>query len=214
MDYSLFANVLAFDATYQKRKYNTPLVIFSGVNHHNKSVIFASAIVGDETQESYIWVLENFLEAMGDKCPMSMITDSDLYMRNSIRRVFPDAYHRLCAWHLIRNTTTNIKNLQFVEKFKRCMLGDIDVDDFDRKWLELLSEFGLEENSWMLEMYEKRKMWVAAHFKGKFFACFPTFSRCEGLHSEFGKYVSVLSNLVCFFATIFSLAKSLEVQRN
>jgi len=69
MDYSLFGDVLAFDATYQKIKYNTPLVIFSSVNHHNKSVIFTSAIVGDETQESYVWVLEKFLEAMDGKCP-------------------------------------------------------------------------------------------------------------------------------------------------
>jgi len=133
----------------------------------------------------------------------SVITDGDLSMRSAIREVFPDAYHRLCAWHLIRNATTNIKSLQFVEKFKRCMLGDIEVDDFDRKWLELLSEFGLEGNSWMLEMYEKRKMWAAAHFRGKFFAGFRTTSRCEGLHSEFGKYVSVLSNLVCFLLQYF-----------
>jgi len=35
MDYTVFGDVLAFDATYKKIKYNTPLVIFSGVNHHN-----------------------------------------------------------------------------------------------------------------------------------------------------------------------------------
>jgi len=49
MDYSLFGDVLAFDATYQKIKYNMSLVIFSGVNHHNQRVIFCSAIVGDKT---------------------------------------------------------------------------------------------------------------------------------------------------------------------
>jgi transposase-like protein len=31
---------------------------------------------------------------------VSVITDGDLAMRNAIRRVFPNAHHRLCAWHL------------------------------------------------------------------------------------------------------------------
>jgi len=83
------------------------------------------------------------------------------------------------------------------------MLGDVDVDVFERKWEELVSEFGLEENLWMLEMYKKRKMWAIAHMRGKFFAGFRTTSRCEGLHSEFGKYVYVLSNLVDFLQQFF-----------
>ncbi|XP_039684281.1 protein FAR1-RELATED SEQUENCE 5 [Medicago truncatula] len=203
MDYSLFGDVLAFDATYRKIKYNTPLVIFSGVNHHNKSVIFGSAIVGEETEDSYVWLLENFLEAMDGKCLVSVITDGDLSMRNAIGRVFPDAHHRLCAWHLIRNATSNVKNLQFVVKFKRCMLDDIDVDEFDRRWEELLHEFGLYGNRWMLEMYEKRDKWATAHIRGKFYAGFWTTSRCEGLHSEFGKYVNVLSNFVDFLNQFF-----------
>jgi hypothetical protein len=203
MDYSVFGDVLAFDATYRKIKYNTPLVIFSGVNHHNQSVIFASAIVGDETEDTYVWLLQNLVEAMGGKLPVSVITDGDLAMRNAIRRVFPDAHHRLCAWHLIRNATSNIKITKFVSKFKHCMLGDFDVDEFDCKWEALVSEFGLEENLWILEMYEKRKMWATAHIRGKFFAGFRTTSRCEGLHSEFRKYVSVLSNLLDFLQQYF-----------
>jgi hypothetical protein len=203
MDYSIFGDVLAFDATYKKIKYNTPLVIFSGINHHNQSVIFGCAIVGDETKEAYIWLLENFLEAMGGKCPVSIITDGDLAMRNAIEKVFPEAHHRLCAWHLIRNATSNIKNPQFVQKFKHCLLGDVDVDVFERKWDELVTEFGLEENLWMSEMYTKRKMWATAHIRGKFFAGFRTTSRCEGLHSEFGKYVSVLTNLRDFLQQFF-----------
>ena len=34
-DYSLFGYGLAFDATYKRNKYMCPLVVFSGVNHHN-----------------------------------------------------------------------------------------------------------------------------------------------------------------------------------
>jgi len=109
--------------------------------------------VGDETEATYVWLLENFVEAMGGKCPVSVITDGDLSMRNAIKKVFPELHHRLCAWHLIRNATSNIKNPHFVQKFKQCLLGDVDVDVFERKWDELVTGFGLEGNLWMLEMY-------------------------------------------------------------
>ncbi|CAK8540948.1 unnamed protein product [Lathyrus sativus] len=96
-NYSIFGDVLAFDATYRKIRYNTPLVMFSGVNHHNQNIIFASATVGDEIEESYVWLLETFLEAMGGKYHVYVITDSDLAMRNAIKKVFPNAHHSLCA---------------------------------------------------------------------------------------------------------------------
>lgn len=67
---------------------------------------------------------------MGGKAPMSVITDGDMAMRNAIRTIFPNAQHRLCAWHLIRNATTNVKNPKFVSKFKQCMLGDLDAKEF------------------------------------------------------------------------------------
>lgn len=44
-------------------------------------------------------------------------------------------------------------------------------------------------------MYQKRKMWAASHICGEFFAGFRTTSRCEGLHSEFGKNVNYQNNL-------------------
>lgn len=197
-DYSVFGDVLAFDATYKKNKYLCPLVVFSGVNHHNQSIIFASAIVGNETEETYVWLLNEFLSAMGGKCPMSVITDGDLAMKNAIKKVFPHAHHRLCAWHLIRNATSNIKNPKFVAKFKNCMLGDYDVGEFRQRWESLVAEFGLEDNSWVSDMYDKRKMWATAHIRGNFFGGFRTTSRCEGLHSEFGKYVNIRNNLVDF----------------
>ncbi|KAL4343573.1 hypothetical protein AHAS_Ahas11G0091900 [Arachis hypogaea] len=34
-DYQLFGDVLAFDSTYRSNKYKKPLVVFSGLNHHN-----------------------------------------------------------------------------------------------------------------------------------------------------------------------------------
>ncbi|KAG5088270.1 hypothetical protein JHK86_000882 [Glycine max] len=49
-------------------------------------IVFGAAIVTDETEETYVWLLQQFLEAMKGKAPCSIITNGDLAMRNTITR--------------------------------------------------------------------------------------------------------------------------------
>ncbi|RYR14612.1 hypothetical protein Ahy_B04g071242 [Arachis hypogaea] len=53
LDYGLFGEVMAFDVTYRKNKYMCPLVVFSGVNHHNQTIEFAVALVANENEQTY-----------------------------------------------------------------------------------------------------------------------------------------------------------------
>ncbi|KAH1198912.1 Protein FAR1-RELATED SEQUENCE 5 [Glycine max] len=63
------------------------------VNHHNNTIVFATALVTNETEETYVWLLEQFLKEMKGKHPSSVITDGDLPMR-AIRIVFPRTHHQ------------------------------------------------------------------------------------------------------------------------
>ncbi|KAI5430014.1 hypothetical protein KIW84_034550 [Lathyrus oleraceus] len=63
-NYELFGDVLSFDATYNKNKYRCPFVVFTVVNHHNQTIIFATAIVSNEVEGTYVGLLEQFLVAM------------------------------------------------------------------------------------------------------------------------------------------------------
>ncbi|KAL4365203.1 hypothetical protein AHAS_Ahas07G0082600 [Arachis hypogaea] len=74
-DYSLFGDVLAFDATYKRNKYMCPLVVFSGVNHHNQTIIFATALICEEEKDTYRWLLQQLKVAMNGKALVSVITD-------------------------------------------------------------------------------------------------------------------------------------------
>ncbi|XP_025607743.1 protein FAR1-RELATED SEQUENCE 5-like [Arachis hypogaea] len=187
LDYRLFGDVIAFDATYKKNKYSCPLVIFSGVNHHNQTIIFAAALIADETTDTYIWLLRQLMFAMRGKTPTSIITDGAMTMRNAGRDVFPEVRHRLCAWHLIRNATSNVGNPSFTSKFRKIMLGDYEIPVFKLKWVQLIEEFGIEDKPWVINMYEEKHMWGTAYLREKFFADFRTTSRCEGLHSVVGR---------------------------
>lgn len=157
MNFQIFGDVLAFDATYRKNKYNCPFVIFSGVNHHNQTIVFATGIVTRETEETYVWLLEQFLIAMKGKHLLSVITDGDLAMRNAIKRIFPNAHHRLCAWHLLRNASSNVGIPEVMSYLKKCMLGDLEVSVFEKLWAEMVQKFGLQDNNWINEMYEKKR---------------------------------------------------------
>lgn len=50
-------------------------------------------------------------------------------------------------------------------------------------------------------------MWATAYLRGNFFCGFWTTSRCEGLHSEFGRYVNGKTNLVDFLKHFFKWLK-------
>ncbi|KAG4949956.1 hypothetical protein JHK86_043195 [Glycine max] len=196
--YEVFGDVLIFDATYKKNKYLCPFVVFSGVNHHNQTIVYGTAIMTDETEETYVWFLEQFLEAMKGKTPCSIITDGDLAIRNAITRVMPGVFHRLCAWHLLSNALSHVRDKQVLKWLKKLMLGDFEVIEFEEKWTEMVATFQLEDNSWIAELYEKRMKWSPAHLRDNFFAGIRTTSRCEAFHAHVAKYVHSRTNLTDF----------------
>ncbi|XP_016173424.1 protein FAR1-RELATED SEQUENCE 5-like [Arachis ipaensis] len=188
-DYNVFGDVLGFDATYGRNKYKCPLVIFSGVDHHMRTVVFGCAILSNESEASYVWLLRLFLKAMKGKQSKSVITDGDLAMKSVVSTVFPGAHHRLCIWHLLRNATARVGRHGFLRKFHLCLMGDLEVDEFERIWTESVADHGFEDHPWIVEMYAKKHSWSNAHIRGKFFAGLKTTSRCEALNMQLGKFI-------------------------
>ena len=60
-----FSEVLLVDTTYGTNEFRYPLVNFVGVDNHGFSFLAASAIVLDETKESFKDILSQFLSMMG-----------------------------------------------------------------------------------------------------------------------------------------------------
>ncbi|KAL4336940.1 hypothetical protein AHAS_Ahas12G0060400 [Arachis hypogaea] len=188
-DYKIFGDVLAFDATYGRNKYNLPVIVFFGVNHHNQTCVFGAAMVSSETQAAYVWVLGRFLECMGGKAPKAVITDGDRAMRLAIQEVFPEAHHRLCAWHLLKNATVNVCKPRFTTLLRNCMLADVEVEEFERQWEAMMDECRVWEVEWVKDLYAKKMSWAMAYICGCFYAGLRTTSRCESLHAKMGRFV-------------------------
>ena len=103
-----------------------------GVNHHHQTVVFGSALLIDESVGTYELVLETFLITMMNRKPISVVTDGDRAMCKAIKKVLPDACHRLCSWHLQQNAFTNVHIKDFTSIFARCMFMRGSAEDFEK----------------------------------------------------------------------------------
>ncbi|KAE8659294.1 hypothetical protein F3Y22_tig00116964pilonHSYRG00565 [Hibiscus syriacus] len=183
-DYTCFGDVIAFDTTYKYNLYGRPIMAIVGVNHHHNTIVFATAIIADETSQSFEWVLHNFLEAMMNKSPISVVTDGDRAMQRAIKSVIPYAKHRLCSWHLSRNAQANIGDPKFTAAFSKCMASWWTTKEFDIQWRSIVSEFNVQKNPWVIEKGNTRHLWAQAYLTGHFFANIRSTQRCESMNAS------------------------------
>ncbi|XP_048540274.1 protein FAR-RED IMPAIRED RESPONSE 1-like [Triticum urartu] len=88
-DYVDYGDVTVFDSTYRMTRYGMPFIPFVGLNNHRCTTVFGCALVSDETEDTYVWLLQTFLRAHCQKRPRSVITDGDAAMIKAIRKTVP-----------------------------------------------------------------------------------------------------------------------------
>jgi len=71
----------------------------------------ASVFMPSETEEDYVWALEQLRRYLGDFCPNVIVTDRELALMSAIRTVFPGAANLLCVWHINKNVLHHVKKL-------------------------------------------------------------------------------------------------------
>ncbi|KAE8731248.1 hypothetical protein F3Y22_tig00002840pilonHSYRG00800 [Hibiscus syriacus] len=183
-DYICFGDVIAFDTTYKDNLYGRPIMPIVGVNRHHNTIMFATAIIADETSQTFEWVLQKFLEVMMNKSPISVVTDGDRAMQRAIKSVIPNAKHKLCSWHLSRNAQANIGDPKFTAAFSKCMVSWWTIDEFDIQWRSFVSEFNVEKHPWVIEKGNTRHLWAQAYLTGHFFVNIRSTQRCESMNAS------------------------------
>ncbi|XP_077223495.1 protein FAR1-RELATED SEQUENCE 5-like [Tasmannia lanceolata] len=106
--YLTFSDVIVFDVMYRTNRFRMPFAPFTGVNHHRQSTLFGCALIADETEETFTWLFEQWLDCMFGRAPGCIITDMDGAMRNAIRTVFPNTHHRFCSWHISKHLLEHV----------------------------------------------------------------------------------------------------------
>ncbi|XP_010246754.1 PREDICTED: protein FAR1-RELATED SEQUENCE 5-like isoform X2 [Nelumbo nucifera] len=196
-DYHCFGDVLIFDSTYRSNVYRKPLIIFFGINNHHQTVIFAAALLEDETKDSYMWMLNTFLRAMNGRKPISVVTDCDKALRKAIKNHFPDAQHRLCSFHISENVVSHCANI--IGDFNNCMNMEGTPEQFEEAWNKMINARNLGDQQWLSDLYRKRDRWAETYLHGHFFAGVRTTQRCESENAYVKCYLTSRNNLTEFF---------------
>ncbi|XP_073367556.1 protein FAR1-RELATED SEQUENCE 5-like [Aegilops tauschii subsp. strangulata] len=180
-DYEDFGDVLVFDSTYKMNRYGMPFIPFVGLNNHRKTTVFGCAIVSDETEETYVWLLQTFLRSMCQKMPKSVITDADAAMIKAIREVLPDVWHRICTWHIEKNMKIHLSH-KSLKEFRTLLYYSTSTATFEERW-HAFSKRWQSDVTWLRRMYKKRRLWVAAYLTEGFWLGMKSNQRSESLNS-------------------------------
>ena len=83
------------------------LVPFTGIDNHNRCILFGAALLASESAKKYTWLLKRFKKIFGS-APKVVVTDQDPAMKIAIEEIFPDSRHRLCMWHIMQKLTGKV----------------------------------------------------------------------------------------------------------
>jgi hypothetical protein len=204
-NYVHFGDVLSFDSTYSTNQYDMKFAPFTGVNHHMHSIFFGAAFLADEKIESYVWLFETFLRAMGGKYPRLIVTDEDASMRAAIARVLPNTIHRLCMWHIMKKFPEKIgphllEDDDFWKRVNSCVWGSETIQEFESRWQAIITDFHLENNEWLARRYHIRESWIPAYFREVWLGgILRTTSRSESANSFFNHFIGHKLALIEFW---------------
>ncbi|XP_077216006.1 protein FAR1-RELATED SEQUENCE 5-like [Tasmannia lanceolata] len=138
----------------------------------------------------------------------------DIAMRNAIRTVFPNTRHRFCSWHIQRHLVEHIAHMrdsdsEFSKDYNRWHFKK-NIHECEEEWGKFEQKYGIEENSWLCNMWQLRSHWVPAYFRDTFTAGMSSSSRSESINSFFDGFVNHSTTLQEF---VEQYDKALEDRR-
>ncbi|KAH9679171.1 protein FAR1-related sequence [Citrus sinensis] len=189
--YKFYGDVIVFDTTYNTNRYSMIFAPFVGVNNHGQTIVFGCGFLSDETTESFLWLFEQFKEAMPGDDPKMIITDQDPAMAKAISLAFPFTFHRFCIWHILNKFSERLSKTVHMENyrhFQKCIWESNTVEEFDALWKDVIDKAKLTENEWLQGVYEIRSKWVPAYVNHVFSAGMSSSQRAESNHAIFKRW--------------------------
>ncbi|CAO2840985.1 unnamed protein product [Amaranthus hypochondriacus] len=173
--YSHFGDVVTLDTSYIVNQYKVPIAPFTGVNHHGQTILFGCALLLDDSEASFVWLLNTFLTAMSDHSPESIVTDQGRAIQAAVRTVLPKARHCINKWHVLRegqDTLAHVclRNPNFQVELYNCINLSETIEEFESSWAAMVDKFDLRRNDWLQSLYNSRRQWVPVYFRDSFFA--------------------------------------------
>jgi len=189
--YKSFYDVIFVDTTFQKNRFNMPILCIVGFNNYGHNILLGFGLLNDSTEKSFNWAFESFSKIV-DRSPQVIFSDQEKALRNSLKVTFPEARHLLCGWHVARNLTNRFKawkagseNAQKLFNYLKYLPFTKDSVKFERRVTEI-KEFlaNSNENLNYFENAMKNKYdFAICYVKNVFCGAVNTTSRVESLNN-------------------------------
>ncbi|XP_020093146.1 protein FAR1-RELATED SEQUENCE 4-like isoform X2 [Ananas comosus] len=194
MDYCYFGDVVCFDSSYRINDYGRPFALFIGVNHHKQTIVFGTALLYDETVESFKWLFETFKNAMGGKQPKTILSDQSTAIAEAIGAVWPGSAHRLCVWHIYQNATKHLNHIfesseSFAHDFSKLLYDFEEEEEFVLAWESLAEKYDLKNNEWFCQLNEEREKWALVYGRETFCADIESILQRENMQILLKEYL-------------------------
>ncbi|XP_074290170.1 protein FAR1-RELATED SEQUENCE 5-like [Silene latifolia] len=198
--YALFGDGVSYDPTYGTNKYNMTFTPFTGIDHHKRSITFACALIEHENDESFMWVFDRFKGSYGwERAQLH-----NHRRRPGIIKAVP-AKHRFCMWHIMKKITDKVgskicRDTDFLTRLNGVVWDDdLEPGEFEEKWLKVMNDFSLEDNTWLNGKFADRHTWIPAYFRNvPMGGLLRTTQRSESANSFFKRFENKYGTLTEF----------------
>ncbi|XP_050233390.2 uncharacterized protein LOC126681878 [Mercurialis annua] len=101
--------VIVVDATFLKETFGGTLLVATAQDAAGKLFPLAFSAVDSENDDSWHYFFTKIKQAFGTREGICIVSDRHLSIESAIKRIYPEATHGVCMFHLLNNLKTNFK---------------------------------------------------------------------------------------------------------
>jgi hypothetical protein len=222
--YERFHDVVILDTTSNTNRFRMMLCVIAIIDNHFKTRIVASAIIEDETLDTFRWILMTLFEETGIY-PRVIFTDSDPSLISAIKEIYPNTNHLLCIFHIDLNLRKKLKGKlgvrfeEFRQKFYACR-NSLCKELFEFRWMQLVDQYP-ESAKYMTEtLYVSKDSWAISWIRNQFTGGVQSTQRIESINKQIHDKVDRSTSLCDLVVNINDCVKGeerfekFEIERN
>ncbi|CAG8608969.1 1931_t:CDS:2, partial [Cetraspora pellucida] len=98
-----FHDVVLLDTTAKTNHHSMILCVIILIDNYNHSRLAVTAVVSDETKDTFIWLFGNIVKATGGLASYLLYMDADPAMIAAVNACWPATKHHFCLFHICKN---------------------------------------------------------------------------------------------------------------
>lgn len=202
--YTMFGDVVHFDTSYRSITYGMLFGAWFGIDSNGRMIIFGCVLLQDEAPRSFAWALQSFVRFMRGRSPQTILTDLDPGLRDAVRGELPNTKHITCIWNILPKVSSwfsvplGCQYAEFRSEFDALHCVE-NTEDFELRWNEMVSQFGLGSDKHIALLYSIRTSWALCYTRGHFLARMTTVAFFRSVESFLKEIFSPNACLRSFF---------------